>query len=428
LRFSGYDCEHPTCPSEAKQVAQPSSPAANPSGKCIRCDNRKSVGGFTSWVVGTSSDGTTFNTYGKPTGNPLMCADRSYYVHVKFSMAGSASYATVDVALGNKAEGPNVLPSKHSRNITTATGISLVYAADKDMYLQVRHGSNKHGGHHYRVLLPKQFTLRSRHFQFDQFAQPDWVPATEKYDLDLGDVFSFTFVAVQSGAFVVSDLTLEFQPSLAHALVPTCSQLLYDQSECVGADCDLPVPSIGTAPAEPDRTPAPMGVDYVLLAAKQAVALENAQYGKRYAMVAVLEGKELRTVGYNYPLKLLVANAGKQMVVQAVVATTTYRDQYRLISWAIAAANGSPDKSKQITHSVSTLNSTNKLQSPTSQKSTLSSAKVHLPSNVDTTTPKIYQATYKQRGYIYPAIANDGTCIELKKPWPSAYVPCCAQC
>lgn len=139
-------------------------------------------------------------------------------------------------------------------------------------------------------------------------------------------------------------------------------------------------------------------------------------------------GKELRTVGYNYPLKLLVANAGKQMVVQAVVATTTYRDQYRLISWAIVAANGSPDKSKQITHPVSTLDSTNKLQSPTYQKSTLSSAKVHLPSNVDTTTPKIYQATYKQRGHIYPAIANDGTCIELKKPWPSAYVPCCAQC
>jgi len=115
------------------------------------------------------------------------------------------------------------------------------------------------------------------------------------------------------------------------------------------------------------------------------------------------------------------------MVVQAVVATTTYRDQYRLISWAIVATNGSPEKSKQITHPVSTLDSTQKLQS-THQKSTLSSAKVHLPSNVDTTTPKIFQATYKQRGHIYPAIANDGTCIELKKPWPSAYVPCCAQC
>lgn len=42
-------------------------------------------------------------------------------------------------------------------------------------------------------------------------------------------------------------------------------------------------------------------------------------------------GKELRTVGYNYPLKLLVSNAGKQMVVEAIVATTTYRDQYRWV-------------------------------------------------------------------------------------------------
>lgn len=342
--------------------------------------------------------------------------------------AGSASYATVDVALGNKPEGPDILPSQHSQNITSATGVSVVYAADKDMYLQVRHGSNKHGGHHYRVLLTKQFALRSRHFKFDQFAQPDWVPATEKYNLDLSDVFSFTFVAVQSGSFVVSDLSLEFLPSYSHAPVPTCSQLLYDQSECVGADCNSPVPSVGVEPAAPGRTPAPVGVNYVLLAAKQAVALENAQYGKRYAMVAVLEGKELRAVGYNYPLKLLVDNGGKQMIVQAVVATTTYRDQYRLISWAIVAADSNPQKeSKQIDRN-SMLDSSNKGWFPSYQTSSLSSAKPRIQSNLDTTLPKIYQATYKQRGHIYPAIGSDGTCIELKKPWPSAYVPCCAHC
>lgn len=342
LKLSGYDCEHPTCPDEARTGA-PTAPAANlpgantptvssssssSQGKCVRCDNKKSVGGFTSWVVGTSSDGTTVRTAGKPEGNPIMCAnDHSYYAYSKFSMAGSASYATIDVALGNKAEGPNVLPSTNSQNISASTGLTVVYASDKDIYLQIRHGANKHGGHHYRVLLPKQLQ-KDRHFQFQQFAQPSWVPGNEKYELDLSDVFSFTFVAVQSGALLVSDLSVEF-PKLVNApVVPTCNQLLYDQSECVGADCTLPVPKVGNAPVV-NPTSAPLGVDYVLLAAKQAVALENAQYGKQYKMVAVLEGKELHTVGYNYPLKLLVSTSETQMVVETIVATTTYRDQYR---------------------------------------------------------------------------------------------------
>lgn len=77
--------------------------------------------------------------------------------------------------------------------------------------------------------------------------------------------------------------------SNSHPAVPTCNQLLYDQAECVGADCSLPVPTVGSAPVV-SPTPAPLGVDYVLLAAKQAVVLENSQYGKQYKMITVLEG------------------------------------------------------------------------------------------------------------------------------------------
>jgi len=128
-------------------------------------------------------------------------------------------------------------------------------------------------------------------------------------------------VAVQSGALLVSDLSVEF-PKLVNApVVPTCNQLLYDQSECVGADCTLPVPKVGNAPVV-NPTPAPLGVDYVLLAAKQAVALENAQYGKQYKMVAVLEGDYSKA--FSCPIMTLclcrqrVAHCWVQLSPQAV--------------------------------------------------------------------------------------------------------------
>jgi hypothetical protein len=361
-----------------------------------------------------------------------MCSssDRGFLAYTAFTMTQSDSYGTIDVALGNKAEAWDVSPAENTVDLSKFSGIEVTYQSSGEMYLQLRHGANKHGGHHYRVALPVQPTLGKRTFKWSQFAQPSWA---SKYDLNLKGVFSFTFVTFATSELLVSKFQIG---SGSTYYQPPCGRLQLDTSayHCNEADC-VATPMVqqkGTPTARPTtRAPTPQASpDYVAIAAKEAVRLYNLQYGKGVKLSSILEGAERRVVGYNYELKLLVFSSSGQEMVEAKVATTTYRDQYKLILWKVLDAPTKvapkytpapvPEPEPEDSSASSVSRST---PAPAPRREPEASSSTFVPH-----VPKIYQETYKQRGFYYPAVGTNGECVDLKKPWPQGYVSCCPHC
>jgi len=367
-----------------------------------------------------------------------MCSssDRGFLAYTSFTMTSSDSYGTIDVAVGNKAEAWDVSPADNTVDVSAFAGMELTYQSSGAMYLQLRHGANKHGGHHYRVSLPIQTTLAKRTFKWSEFAQPSWAGS---YPLNLKGVFSFTFVTFATSELLVSQFRIGSGSSFYQ---PPCASLQYDTSayHCNEASCVATptVKQLGTPTARPTtRAPTPQAaVDHVAVAAGEAIRLYNLQYGKGVKLSSILEGAERRVVGYNYVLKLLVSSNSGQSMVAATVATTTYRDQYKLVSWTVLdePTKVAPVYTPPVTQTTPAPapepepSSTNNNGVSTSGGGSPSPRPEPETQNFVAAVPKIYQETYKQRGFYYPAVGTKGECVDLKKPWPEGYVSCCPGC
>ena len=459
LTIPGYTCDHPTCPAEAR--APPAVPAPTPraptppaSALCSFCGTSPAVSGFTTWVAGTSPDSSTVRTLNG--GGVVVCAESHHYAYAEFALekAGS-SYATIDVPLKNRAEAWDVTPQANSADISAATGLAITYQSTVDTYLQVRHGANKHGGHHYRVLLPAHASMATANFAFGAFAQPSWT--SDKYALNLKDVFSFTFVATESGSLLVQSMDLGTQSGATLTpLAAGCAASKSKRSAC-SLVCAARRPSLAGAPAPtPAATAAPETVStgssaaYVAKAAAEAVRLRNVQLGlsSYWTLVRIVSGSENRVQGYSYRLQLVVASpTGEQKTVEAVVATTTYRDIFNLFKWdegaVVAATTAAPTKVQVSPTPAPTYKNNNNggngnavANSGNSGAGFASAGGVTGPSVGTVITPqgdarRIYNAPYKARGALFPFITEDGECVDIAQTngkWPAGYMPCCPGC
>jgi hypothetical protein len=464
VTIPGYTCDHPTCPAEARgsteapRYAPPAVPAPTPtpvpSALCSFCGTSPAVSGFTTWVAGTSPDSSTVRTLNG--GGVVVCAESHHYAYAEFALekAGS-SYATIDVPLKNRAEAWDVVPKDNSADIEAATGLAITYQSTVDTYLQVRHGANKHGGHHYRVLLPAHASMATANFAFGAFAQPSWT--NDKYALNLKDVFSFTFVATESGSLLVQSMDLG-TPSGA-TLTPLAAGCAASKRSACSLVCAARRPSLAGAPAPtPAATAAPETVStgssaaYVAKAAAEAVRLRNVQLGlsSYWTLVRIVSGSENRVQGYSYRLQLVVASpTGEQKTVEAVVATTTYRDIFNLFKWdegaVVAATTAAPTKVQVNPTPAPTYNNNNNnnggngnavANSGNSGAGFASAGGVTGPSVGTVITPqgdarRIYNAPYKARGALFPFITEDGECVDIAQTngkWPAGYMPCCPGC
>jgi hypothetical protein len=181
---------------------------------CGRGDACKepSVSRLTVWDVEVSKDGSTLSIDGD---SSLALRGGKRVAHVIFDLAGPQSYGTINVPLKNHREDAAHKSADLSVDLRRSHGVTMSYASTADLFLQIRHGARSHGGHHYRTKLPAtNGSIRSERLRFADFAQPDWVQESERYPLDLGDVFSFTVAALQSADITVSALTVDgFTPS-----------------------------------------------------------------------------------------------------------------------------------------------------------------------------------------------------------------------
>ena len=167
LTITGYTCDHPTCPGGGNAggvsgnaaaaptpppTPPPPTPRPTPAPLCSYCGTKQAVSGLSAWEIGTSADGTQAKTL-QNNNNVVVCAESHNYAYASFTMANPGkSYATIDVALKNRAEAANGLTltknGAYSADLSAANAVVLTYQSSADMYLQIRHAGNKHGGHH----------------------------------------------------------------------------------------------------------------------------------------------------------------------------------------------------------------------------------------------------------------------------------------
>ena len=171
-----------------------------------------SVSRFKVWDAEVSKDESSLSTDG-PT--VLTLRDGKPVAHVVFTLAGPSSYGTINVPLKNHREDQAHATKDFSVDLGRSRAVTVKYASNADLFLQLRHGARAHGGHHYRASLPAtEGQLRTRTLRFADFAQPDWVKESERYPLDLHDVFSFTVAALRSADVTVASLEIEgFSPA-----------------------------------------------------------------------------------------------------------------------------------------------------------------------------------------------------------------------
>jgi len=499
-----------TSPSTTSTPSSSSTSSVASSGNCITCEGAKSVSGYSSWTAATSADGSAVAVHN---GAPLLCSGGKTYAYFAFDLANSASaYGTVDIALGNRAEAWNVVPKDNSKDISAGSKITLTYQSNADMWLQIRHGANKHGGHHWRVKLPRSPTMKAFDLPFNTFAQPSWVSGAEKYDLNLKDVFSFTLVAVTDAKILIQGLEVN------NVAAPGCT----NRGTSCGS-CSASMPSIASAVAapQPSPTPAPkvaLSGTPERMAAQAAVNEQNAKASGTYQLLSVKSSSEKHTVGYVWEMQILVFGPSGQETVAVTIASNTARDVYQLRTWDVINQNsigGSDNKlltsSDCHSHEIfdpsrngcctcitadravscrqalgagyggnvgfshicpnipqsATQNavesSVSQAQKPQQQTQTSSTSLTngrpattgsaptaneayikqfydqgHYTGDVRTDLNhgvnynnglKIYSRSFKNnKGTTYPAIDEMGNCVDIPKPWPVGYMPCCSDC
>jgi len=174
--------------------------------------SRAGVSGLAVWDVETSKDGSTLRPGGS---SALAFRDGEYVAQVVFALASASSYGTMNVPLRSQREDPTHRPADLSVNLGDARMVTVTYASTADLFLQIRHGARAHGGHHYRARLGKTAgAVRTETLRFADFAQPPWVTSADRYPLDLRNVFSFTFAALESAEVTVAAFEIDgFVPS-----------------------------------------------------------------------------------------------------------------------------------------------------------------------------------------------------------------------
>ncbi|HEY2903470.1 MAG TPA: hypothetical protein VGL59_22995 [Polyangia bacterium] len=129
-----------------------------------------------------------------PSASPLRLVNGAYEMHVAWVLSDASGYGTANTPLNNQGQYTSGAdPAKNAVDLSAAPGVVLEYSLTGPAYLQIRTGTNPHGGDHYRAnLTPTGDAFQIVTLKFADF-RLNGGPSPPGPDI-LKDVFSFTFV------------------------------------------------------------------------------------------------------------------------------------------------------------------------------------------------------------------------------------------
>ncbi|GEM_PF-4255826 len=132
---------------------------------------------------------------GTPCGGDTACE-----MHIEWTIDPpdpSTKWGTVNIPLANRGEYThNISPQDYAVDLGAAGSVTLTYASEGPLVLQLRTSTTPHGGDHFRIILPPRADSGPVDFSFSEFRRPEGgaAPGPEI----LSDGFSFTLATSES--------------------------------------------------------------------------------------------------------------------------------------------------------------------------------------------------------------------------------------